>query len=366
MVFQNADLLYFTGSIHRASLYIPAVGEPILFVPRGARRPRAESAIESIVDIDKWEDMPRLLRERGCFPASVIGLESDVVPENLHSRIRYLFAPVRSMDVSGLIRQCRMIKSAWETARIRDACRMGGDVLRSVRNLLQEGISERELSGQIANCFRSQGHPGYVRTRGFNFELTHHRIRSGQGEAVPRHNSSLPGGNGLSPAFPETSSLRNIGRNEPVSVALFPWADGYMADMARVFCIGALPIHMEHAYNTALALQQLLIREAKPGAVCREVWSAARQLVRTQGLCDHFMGMAHKAGFVANGVGIEADEWPVLSFDSGTVLAEGMVLAVRPRFEFPDGSVALTNTFRVGPRGLESLGNLGDGICYLP
>jgi len=103
-------------------------------------------------------------------------------------------------------------------------------------------------------------------------------------------------------------------------------------------------------------------QEAKAGAICSELWAAARQLVRTNGLCEHFMGMARRVPFVGHGVGVEIDELPVLAPKNELALQANMVLAIEPKFVFPDGAVGLENTFVVGEAGLVSLVEDNDAL----
>jgi Xaa-Pro aminopeptidase len=264
-----------------------------------------------------------------------------------------------------LIRQTRMVKSMWEIEQIRAACRMGLEIFEFVPRVLCQQMWEIELAGSIERFSRQLGHPGYIRTRGFNQEMTYTTVLSGPEAATSGYGSEPLGGRGVAPAFPHGSTHRLIGKNEPVIVDFVAWAGGYVADMTRTYCIGKLPSHMEHAYDTAMAIQDLLKKEARAGAVCGELWTAVRQLVRTNGLCEHFMGMARRVSFIAHGVGVEVDELPVLSPRNEMVLQPNMVIAVEPKFVFPDGAVGLENTFVVGPEGLVSLIESQDGVYIL-
>ena len=169
----------------------------------------------------------------------------------------------------------------------------------------------------------------------------------------------------MPPEYPHGPTHRLIGRNEPVIVDYCATAGGYYADMTRTYCIGSLPGHMEHAYDTSLAIQKLLMKEAKSGAVCGELWSAVRQLVRTNGLCEHFMGMSRRVPFIGHGIGVEIDELPIIAARNGMIRKPNMVVAVEPKFVFPDGAVGLENTFVVGEEGLIPLIEDQDTVYYI-
>ena len=365
LIMQHADLFYFSGAVNRAMLYAPAEGTPLLLALPWAERIREETAFSRIELLDRQENLPKLLQEQGYELPKFLGLECDVLPASVHARLAGLFPAAQVADVSGGIRRLRMVKSAWELEQIGRACRMGQQIFEFVPQVLYQQMSELELTGQIERFARQLGHPGYMRARGFNQELTYTLVLSGPDAAIPSYSSGPLGGRGLAPAFPHAATQRLIGKNEPVIIDFSAWAGGYQADMTRTYCIGSLPSHMEHAYETAVAIQELLKQEARSGAICSELWAAARQLVRTNGLCEHFMGMARRVPFIGHGVGVEIDELPVLAPRVEQVLQANMVLAVEPKFVFPDGAVGLENTFVVGEEGLISLIDDNDALYYI-
>ena len=362
LIVQHADLFYFCGAINKAYLYIPASGKSVLFVFPGAERVREETEFSNIVDLAGISHLPALLGQLGYALPRVLGLEADVVPASLHNRFALLFPASRIIDLSGLIRQIRMVKSPWEIEQIQSACKMGLEIFEYVPGILRCQMSELELAGHIEKYSRQLGHPGYMRTRGFNQELTYALVLSGPESAIPSYGSGPLGGRGLPPAFPHGSTQRRIDADEPVIVDYCAWAGGYVADMTRTYCLGKLSSHMQHAYDTALAIQVLLKERARSGAICSELWTAVRQLVRTNGLCEHFMGMSRRVPFIGHGVGVEIDELPVIGPRYDTVLEPNMVIAVEPKFVFPDGAIGLENTFVVGNQGLIPLVSSDDAV----
>ena len=77
------------------------------------------------------------------------------------------------------------------------------------------------------------------------------------------------------------------------------------------------------------------------------------------------MGMSRRVPFIGHGVGVEIDELPVLAPRVEQVLQANMVIAVEPKFVFPDGAVGLENTFVVGTDGLISLVEDDDDLYYI-
>ena len=69
--------------------------------------------------------------------------------------------------------------------------------------------------------------------------------------------------------------------------------------------------------------------------------------------------------FVGHGVGLELDELPVLS-PNDTVLEEGMVFALEPKFVFPSvGAIGIENTWQVTADGIERLTTSPEEIVVL-
>ena len=161
LVVQHADLFYFCGAVNRAILYVPTAGTPLLFALPGSERIREETLFPRIENLSRQENLPALLQEHGYALPKSIGLESDVLPAALHSRLAGLFPGARLADVSGSIRRIRMVKSAWEIEQISQACQMGQQIFDFVPQVLYQQISELELTGQ-----------GQVRSIGLNISST--------------------------------------------------------------------------------------------------------------------------------------------------------------------------------------------------
>ena len=64
-------------------------------------------------------------------------------------------------------------------------------------------------------------------------------------------------------------------------------------------------------------------------------------------------------------VGLELDEFPVLTPGFEDSLVEGMTIAFEPKFLFPEGTVGSENTYRILESGVESLNRMDEDIQYL-
>ncbi|OPX39071.1 MAG: peptidase M24, partial [Desulfobacteraceae bacterium 4484_190.3] len=67
--------------------------------------------------------------------------------------------------------------------------------------------------------------------------------------------------------------------------------------------------------------------------------------------------------FVAHGIGLELDEWPIIGRKSATVLQEGMIFALEPKIIFPgEGVVGIENVFVVTSDGVKKLNQFPDAV----
>ncbi len=57
-IVQRVDLFYFSGTAQNGFMYIPAEGEPLLFIKQYFPRAQKESAIANIVKIDSIKEIP--------------------------------------------------------------------------------------------------------------------------------------------------------------------------------------------------------------------------------------------------------------------------------------------------------------------
>jgi len=364
VIVQNADLFYFAGTVQQSHLYVPASGKPVLMVRKSLARAREESALEEIVPLVNSKEITGLLEDYGYRSPAVLGFELDVLPAALFIKYQKIFAPAKLADASNIIRTVKMVKSAYEIGIIKEAAQINQAVFSRVRDYLQPGITEIELAAKLESVSRQMGHQGHIRTRGFNQEIAFH-IMSGPSLAVPSYMDTPIGGPGLNPSFPQGAGRRKIQVNEPVMLDYGGVCDGYMVDQTRIFCIGRLPEKMTRAYDTATGILEALKQMAVPGVLCEDLYNLAVELACQADLGGHFMGYPEGVPFVGHGVGIELDEWPVLAKGFKIPLEEGMVLALEPKFVFPEGAVGIEDTFVVRDNGLENITEFEEGITYL-
>jgi Xaa-Pro dipeptidase len=366
---QNADLFYFGGTVQDAHLLVPSAGQPLLLVRRDVGRAEAQSPIRPVVAMLSMKDLVPAA-EQACNGLALrrIGMELDVLPTN--SFFFYdekLFPRQQIVDISTLVRQVRMVKSAWELDMMRSAAGISRAVADAVPGLLREGISELELSAELERVARMAGHLGLIRLRGFNMDMYFGHILSGADAAISSYADAPTGGAGISPAFGQGPSHRRIGRGELVSIDTMLNHNGYLNDQTRNFAVGRPPARLMDAYRLAQDIHASVRGRAKPGTITGEIYDWVWQEVTRKGWQDCFMGAdTNRVKFIGHGLGIEVDEFPFIAQGQKLPLQANMTFAFEPKFILPGiGIAGLENTYLVTDDGLESLNTASEELVIV-
>jgi Xaa-Pro dipeptidase len=366
LLVQKVDLYYFSGTDQDAQLWVPVSGEPLLLVRKSLERAKRDARIDRVAPLESLRELPERLQEVSPGPVRRIGLELDVIPAALYLRYGRLLPDAELLDASPLVRTLRMIKSGYELSRMRAAARIADRLYEKVPAFIRESGNETELAIRSEAFYRSHGHPGMSRTRAFNMESIYGHIMAGPGGAEPSGTVGPTGGAGLGPWFSQGAGWTPILPGQPVMVDYTACADGYLSDQARVFSVGALPAKMQRAYAVMVEVQDDLAEAGRPGARVGDLYDRAIRLVERAGLMEGFMGSPRPVPFVGHGVGLELDEWPVITRRADFSLQEGMTLALEPKVVFPgEGVVGVENTFVVGSEGMERLNAFPDALTVL-
>lgn len=350
----TTSLLYFAATAQQAHLWVPSAGPPTLLVRRVLERARTESPLTDLRPLASLRELPGHLGS-----ARRIGMELDILPAGLLTRYRAALGDDREVvDVGLLTRMQRAAKSEHEVDMIRAAARAADAAFNEAVAALSEGMTELDLSIVLEGAERRHGYQGMLRWRATTgFECPWAHVLAGPSALAFSFADTPFGGEGVSPAAPYGAGHRRIGRGVPVCIDFALARDGYIHDMTRTVSLGPLPDELVRAHDVARTINQKLARAAVPGVTGGELWEHSVAIARDAGLDEHYMGWGHqRAHFVGHGVGLELDELPVLAPRQRQRLEEGHVIAVEPKFFFPDrGAVGLENTYVVRSNGAECL-----------
>lgn len=359
ILFQSVDMCYFSGTAQDGLVYIPRDSEPVVMVKRSLER----AASESPLDVRPLKNLRNLKSDFGIKPGSVIGLEQDVLPYSIYSRVDRALGDARLVDVSEMIRQMRSVKSEFEIGLVKKAAEMLDAGISSVPDCLKEGIKEVDLACHVESVMRSMGHQGSLRFRRFNSIVPLGHFMSGPDAAAPSFLASPTGGRGTSLLFPQGAGFRKIRRNEPIFVDTVGIYNGYIADATRIFSIGSLEPKLEDAYLAALDIERTIEKELRPGRNGRDLFNLSEAEGARLGYQDYLGGpVGGKCGFVGHGVGMELDEYPVIGPLDHAIVGN-MTIAVEPKIIYPDaGVLGVEDTFLTTANGAQRLTKLPQEI----
>ena len=285
---------------------------------------------------------------------STLGLELDVMPVAWFNRLtRKSLSGLELVDVSPLIREARIRKTAYEINRMKAAARTMDTVYRAAVDFLTPGLTELEFESKITSMARNQGHQGVIRFRGFNQEIYWGHVLSGTHGLVKSKIESPTGGVGVGPGFGQGASHRYIGPNELVSVDICGTDSGYIVDQTRLYYTGKASEKVETAYNALLHLVADLLNFIRPGVTTGQVYDQAFYLAEKYRIGEHFMGPENdRCPFVGHGVGLELDELPILAKDGRVPLQTCTTFALEPRIFIPEvGVIGTEDTYLLTPSG---------------
>ncbi|ROQ89892.1 M24 family metallopeptidase [Desulfosoma caldarium] len=370
LIRQNTDLYYFSGTVQDAFLIIPASGPPVFAVRRDVQRAEQQTPLRPVIPLESLKQLPSLVDEAtGRSSPRTLGMELDVLPTNTFFFFdEKLFPKDRLVDVSGLIRHTRSLKSSWELDMMRGAARISDTVARAVPQFLREGVREWDLLAELERTARLAGHLGFSRVRGFNLEIFFGHVLSGPEAAEAPYADHPTGGPGISPAFSQGSGFRTLRRGDLVSVDTMLNHNGYLNDQTRNFSLGPPHAVLQDRYALCRELHLWLREHAVPGAVTGELYDQLLDVVRKADRLEHFMGPNDSGvSFLGHGLGLEVDEFPFIAKGQKTVLREGMTFAFEPKWVVPGIGVAgFENTYVVTEHGAETLNVTPEDLVILP
>ena len=226
----------------------------------------------------------------------------------------------------GLLSRLRMVKSPDEIAKIRAASNLAEGVLFDLLNELGEGVTEREIAARFEYEFKMAGATG----------------PSFSPIVLFGSRSSLPHG---------VPSGRALQKGDIVLLDFGCILDSYCSDLTRTYVYGTIPgSWFEEIYAVTLKAQLAGLAAIRPGASCRDVDAAAREIIRAAGYGDYFgHGLGH-------GVGLEIHESPRLNVQSEAVLEPGMIVTCEPGIYLPGkGGVRIEDLIAVTDDGCDVL-----------
>ena len=334
-IVQRVDLFYFSGTAQNGFLYIPAEGNPLLFIKQYLPRAKEESCVDNIMAINSIKEIPELIIDHfGKLPA-VMGFELDVIPVNDFTFYRSLFPDSQCVDGSPLILKLRSIKSEWEISQLENTAEMTRKTFEYMQASIEPGISEMEFAGMFETYARKLGHGANLRVRHYQTEGYPWHVLSGASGGLVGLLDSPASGTGTSAAFPVGAGSKKLCANEPIMVDLGSVLNGYHMDETRMFAIDSMPKRAMDASRVAIEIHDSVIEKVKPGVTVGELFEHSFQLARSLGHAGPYLGApGHKVSFIGHGIGLELIEPYILARGKDQQLEAGMTFALEPKMVY--------------------------------
>jgi Xaa-Pro aminopeptidase len=311
-------------------LVVPASGAPSVITP--LMESEMAGAMTWIDDVLPWQDArgpehwDEVLAHR-VKPAGGIkvGIERLKMPALVSSFVAGTYGADNLVDVSPVIGDMRMIKSASEIAIMRQAGQIAIAMLEGGRARLGQDVAEYEVAlGVIESGTRKAA--GFLTDAGFEAfisPMVHNLqvLQSGKHTAMVHRRPNV----------------HRLAAGEPIYFCFCGIVNfkQYKLGFDREYFIGSVSDEQAMTYETCIAAQQAALAAIRPGVVAEDVHKAANEVYQSAGFAPGYR--------TGRAIGISNLESPELKDGDRTVLREGMTFAV-------DGGITVPGEFgaRVG------------------
>jgi len=227
---------------------------------------------------------------------------------------------VKLVDVGAAVQKARLVKDEGEVERVRRACALTSEVAAKIPGMLRKGMTEKELSGEIAHAIQSAG--GKVA-----FDTI---VCFGETGSEPHYS---PGDVRLEPGH---MILIDFGSQ----------VDDYCSDITRMYLFGKASPEQRAMFDVVLRAQHGALEATRAGASGRDVHRRAAEIIDESEFKGRFI---HGTG---HSIGLEVHDGPGLSEASELTLEPGMIMTVEPGVYVPGvGGVRIEDTVLVTENG---------------
>ena len=313
----------FTGTF--AYLVISRVKAYILTDSRYTMQARQQSVHFTLVKLERYTppmSIAKLCEREGW---AVLAFERQDLSFDFYDRLKSCFGRANLIPLEKAVEQFRAVKDEEEIALIRTAEHIGDAAFKHVLEMLQPGMTEREVAFELELAMRRQG------ASGLSFDTI---VASGVRSAMPHG----------------VASNKKIENGDLVVFDFGCVYEGYCSDMTRTIGVGSLSEAQKDLYNLVLKAQTSALKMAKADVVGERMQ-------------DHVQAIFDKAGFgsyfghgLGHSVGLDIHEEPRFSRNVKEKIPAGTVISVEPGLYVPGiGGVRIEDLVVLTPQGVDNL-----------
>jgi Xaa-Pro aminopeptidase len=250
-------------------------------------------------------------------------------PAFLVDLFRKLNPQVELVPSDPVMDELRMVKDQEEVVLLARAQKIAGLGMDVLRNLLEPGISGREIAAEVICSLLKAGASGTSTPLHINIGIRSCWIHGKVDDSV-------------------------IQEGDLVVADLTPMVQGYCANLARTFVIGQPDQRQQNLIDTYQELIAATREALQPGVTVGRLDRIGQEVCARNGLADyHLKGISH-------GIGLRFEETPastILPTHSTVKLRENMVMTIgHTILAIPGmGGVRFEDLYRVTPQGGEIL-----------
>jgi len=325
LVTETTIMQYLTGFSGGSLLLVPRNEESILFVYGVNYEAAKVKTRGASVELVKPEEdlLKKIIKRLRDLKIRNVGFDS--LKASTYLKLKESSDEIMFKDAGDIIWTLRKVKTPSEISLIRKAAELTSRGMRRAAEVIEAGLSEREVAAEIEYEMRKAG------SDGVSFDTI---VSSGPNSAFPH------GG----------CADRVIKKGDLVIIDVGAKYRDYCSDQTRTFIIGKPSSKQIRIYETVRRAQELAVKSVQAEVKASEVDRVARDHISKAGYGEYFV---HSLG---HGVGLDVHEPPTLSPKSKDVLVEGNVVTVEPGIYIPGfGGVRIEDTVLVLKDGAEKL-----------
>ena len=228
-------------------------------------------------------------------------------------------------DVENDLCDLRSQKSSSEIEIIRYAYKIAEAGFEGAVNIIQSGVTERDVAAEIDSTMRHAGSEG-----------------TGIDTIVASGPNTRP--------ILARSTFRRIEESDLVLLTIAPRYEGYHAAIGRAVFVGDPGKEIRRALDVAIEAQLACSAALRPGIEGREVEAIGRKIANAANLGQYFLYSG------VHSVGVIEFEPPIFGPSSPAVLKKDMIISIDiPMFNAPWGGLRVENGYLITENGAELL-----------
>ncbi|MCW4006122.1 MAG: Xaa-Pro peptidase family protein [Candidatus Bathyarchaeota archaeon] len=325
LVFNSANLLYFTGVPGACALFVPPNGESTLYV-YGVNYEQVKSGCKGFcVERLGFDENLLVTLAKQVQDHKLKNIAADALSVQSWQALTQKLPQAKIAADPKPVQMLRQVKDPNEITLMRKAADITSQAMNAAYETLRPGVKECEVAAEIESTMRRNGGGATA------FETI---VASGASSAFPH------GG----------CSAREIREGDFVVVDIGATFEYYCSDMTRTLVAGVPSERQRRLYQIVHDAQDKAFETLKPNVCVSDVDKVARDVIEAAGYGENFV---HRLG---HGVGLEVHEPPTLSSASSHILQTGNVVTIEPGIYLHGfGGVRIEDTALITQNGAEKL-----------